>query len=325
MPAAPLKLKSPSICPHCSAKKFEHESLHFCCGNGSVKLATNEYPPALYRLLTSDEEDALHFRQYIRLYNNLFAFSSLGGRYDGSIHKGIYVFKLHGQIYHNLPDLIPDELGPRYLQLYFYDGQFESAARVDCFKQVRQDIIDILMEVSAQNPYARFFRSLKDLDIQEDTQITINKNTVLDQRVYNAPTTDEVAAIWPENSSSSESNGPYITVRGKSTDSHRIYHNYGCYDPLQYPLLFPHGDCGWGQGLAKDSGSGEQQTDPITSSAVHTEEDALAQEANREFRLPEVLLQSVFFILCCCSHTSCFYKCRFSGCRWCFNSAYFCP
>ncbi|XP_021725285.1 uncharacterized protein LOC110692557 [Chenopodium quinoa] len=193
-PSTPLRLKSPSICPHCYAKKFEHESLHFCYGNGSVKLATNEYPPELYRILTSDEEDASHFRQYIRLYNNLFAFSSLGGKYDGSIHKGIYVFKLHGQIYHNLPDLIPDEQGPRYLHLYFYDGQFESIARADCFKQVRQDIIDILME---------------------------------------------------------------------------------------YPLLFPHGDCGWGQGLAKDSGTGQLETYPITSSAVHTEEDVFAQEASR--------------------------------------------
>ncbi|XP_021722609.1 uncharacterized protein LOC110690063 isoform X3 [Chenopodium quinoa] len=96
-----------------------------------------------------------------------------------------------------------------------------------------------------QTVYSKKDQSLKEIDIQEDTQITINKCSVIYQRVYNAPTTDEVAAIWPDNTSSSESNGPYITVRGKSTKSHRIYHNYGCYDPLQYPLLFPHGDCGW--------------------------------------------------------------------------------
>ncbi|XP_074298757.1 uncharacterized protein LOC141629686 [Silene latifolia] len=28
-------------------------------------------------------------------------------------------------------------------------------------------------------------------------------------------------------------------------------HYYGCYDPLQYPLLFPCGECGWHQGLKK--------------------------------------------------------------------------
>ncbi|XP_021747135.1 uncharacterized protein LOC110712984 [Chenopodium quinoa] len=279
LPAAPLKLKAPRYCGHCNAKKFQHESLHFCCGNGSIELATNDYPPALYRLLTSDEDDAMLFRQYIRLYNNLLAFSSLGGKYDADTEKGIYVFKLHGQIYHNLPDLIPGDKGPRYLQLYFYDGQFEATARKDCFNQIRQHIINILMEVTEHNPYARFFRSLREIDIEEDTQILINKNTVVDQRTYNAPTTDEVAVIWPDDTSSSESSSPYIVVRGKSNDPHRIYHHYGCYDPLQYPLLFPYGDCGWSEGITKKSGASQEQGNSAMASAIHTEEHVLEQAA----------------------------------------------
>lgn len=42
------------------------------------------------------------------------------------------------------------------------------------------------MEITQRNPYARFFRSLKEIEISENTQIVINKNTVPDQRVYNA-------------------------------------------------------------------------------------------------------------------------------------------
>ncbi|XP_021737552.1 uncharacterized protein LOC110704077 [Chenopodium quinoa] len=249
LPTTPLKLKPPRFCAHCNAKKFQHETLHFCCRNGAITLATNEYPLALYRLLTSNDEDALHFRRYIRLYNNLFAFCSFGGDYKAKKHKGIYVFKLHGQIYHYLPDLIPKDIGPRYLQLYFYDGHFESTARTESFPEIRADLIAILMEVTQQNPYAQFFRSLKEIDIHEETQIIINKNTVLDQRVYNAPTTDEVAAIWPDDTSSSELNGPYITS----------------------------------QGLKKNDGQVHQQsqTDPVLSTAVHTEEDVIAQEACR--------------------------------------------
>lgn len=93
------------------------------------------------------------------------------------------------------------------------------------------------------------FRSLKDMEISEDTQIILNKNPVLDQRTYNTPTTNEVAAIWSESISSSQSSNPHIIVTGKSNASHRIIHYYGCYDPLQYPLLFPCGECGWSQGL----------------------------------------------------------------------------
>ena len=33
--------------------------------------------------------------------------------------------------------------------------------------------------------------------------------------------------------------------------SHRVQYYFGCYDPLQYPLLFPYGDTGWHQGIQR--------------------------------------------------------------------------
>ncbi|XP_021776455.1 uncharacterized protein LOC110740285 [Chenopodium quinoa] len=141
------------------------------------------------------------------------------------------------------------------------------------------------MRVSELNPYARFFRSLKGIDVSEDTRIILNQHTVRDQRVYNAPTSDEVAVTWPETTSSSESFGPHILVYGKSATSHRIYHHYGCYDPLQYPLLFPYGECGWNQGLKKKScngrGQAAVQTEPVMTCAVQNVDDLLQQEASR--------------------------------------------
>lgn len=140
-----------------------------------------------------------HFRTYIRLYNNLFAFSSLGGVFDACMQKGIYVFKLHGQSYHFIPNLLPNDKRPQFLQLYFYDAQHESKNRLNLFPELRPDVIAILMEVMQYNPYANFFRSLRELDIVENTQIRLNRDPVLDQRVYNVSTADEVAVIWNEN------------------------------------------------------------------------------------------------------------------------------
>ncbi|XP_021724481.1 uncharacterized protein LOC110691830 [Chenopodium quinoa] len=144
------------------------------------------------------------------------------------------------------------------------------------------------MQVSEKNPYATFFRSLRDRVIDADTQIVLNRSSVLDQRVYNAPVVDDVAVIWPENYSSSESLGPHILVNGRSDESHRIYHSYGCYDPLQYSLLFPRGECGWTQGLKKNSHPSRRTTDsipdPIMSCDVHTTEDLLSQEEARSKR-----------------------------------------
>ncbi|XP_021761301.1 uncharacterized protein LOC110726143 [Chenopodium quinoa] len=287
MPTQPLLLSPPTYCNECGAKKFSFESLHFCCDNGDISIVANEYPPELVRLFTAKDEDAVNFRKYARLYNNLFAFSSIGGKTDRETYKGIYVFKLHGQIYHSVPDLLPDENGPKYLQLYFYDGQIELEHRINCFSELRQDVIDILMRVTENNPYARFFRSLKEVNVNETTNIIINSNTVPDQRVYNAPISVEVAVIWPDSVSSSHSSWPHILVTAKSAKSHRIAHYYGCYDPLQYPLLFPKGECGWNQGLKKISHGGDRQIaselDPIQSCAVHITEDFLDAEETRKY------------------------------------------
>ena len=86
----------------------------------------NEYPPLLNALFTDGTEIGMHFRKYCRLYNNMFAFSSLGGSIDARTHKGIYIFKLHGQLYHYVPSLLTDSIAkPKFQQLYFFDGQHE--------------------------------------------------------------------------------------------------------------------------------------------------------------------------------------------------------
>lgn len=148
LPTGPTKLPPPYYCSECNAKKFAYETLHFCCSNGEIQIVVNEYPLELKRLFTSDDEDALHFKKYALLYNNLFALSSLGGNYDANTHKGIYLFKGHGQMYHFVPDLLPTNGKAKYLQLYFYDGQHETTNRTNNFPKVREDIVSILMNVN---------------------------------------------------------------------------------------------------------------------------------------------------------------------------------
>ncbi|XP_074278501.1 uncharacterized protein LOC141602089 [Silene latifolia] len=135
LPGKPLQLPVAQSCTKCLAKRIASESRTFCCGDGTIVLPSNNYPVALSRLYTSPDPLSTHFRKYARLYNNLFAFSSIG-----------------------------------------------AANRSGCFSDLDQNVIDILMNITQSNPYARFFRSLKNIN---------------------------------------------------------------------YPLLFPCGECGWHQGLKK--------------------------------------------------------------------------
>ncbi|XP_021732611.1 uncharacterized protein LOC110699399 [Chenopodium quinoa] len=285
LPVSPLVLESVPSCLYCNAKKFMYETPGFCCCSGQVVIAANQFPDELCRLYLSEEEDAKHFKQYSRMYNNLFAYSSIRGKTESTTYKGIYVFKMHGQVYHSVPDLLPDDGSPKFLQLYFYDGQHEVQNRVNCFPEVREDIIRLLMKITELNPYARFFRSLREIEIDENTQVVLSQNTVLDQRVYNVPVSDEVAVVWPDAGPSSQITTPHIIVHEKSAQTLRICHYYGCYDPLQYPLLFPFGECGWTQNLQKRNVGGKNRIklvpDPINSCAVHTVQNFLDEEESR--------------------------------------------
>ena len=73
----------------------------------------------------------------------------------------------------------------------------------------------------------------------------------MDQRVYNSPLADEVAAIWVEGNDPNSPLERDITVHAHSGQKHRVKHYYGCYDPLQYPLLHSKGESGWHQNIQK--------------------------------------------------------------------------
>ncbi|WMV36737.1 hypothetical protein MTR67_030122 [Solanum verrucosum] len=73
-----IKLKEVSNCQFCKAMRFEYEPPAFCCSNSSIQLTSHEIPIELKSLYLENTELLKHFRTYIRTYNNIFAFTSLG-------------------------------------------------------------------------------------------------------------------------------------------------------------------------------------------------------------------------------------------------------
>uniref|UniRef100_A0A803Q2P1 Uncharacterized protein n=1 Tax=Cannabis sativa TaxID=3483 RepID=A0A803Q2P1_CANSA len=65
------------------------------------------------------------------------------------------------------------------------------------------------------------------------------------------PSASQVAAIWVDDDPSAIVRTRDISVYCHSGDTHRVQYYFGCYDLLQYPLLFPHGDTGWHEGIQR--------------------------------------------------------------------------
>ena len=78
------------------------------------------------------------FKQAIRVYNSIFAFTSMGAKVDKSINKRSdpYVFKINGQVHHLMGSLLPPEGEcPKFAQLYIYDTDNEVKNRVGVLNQ----------------------------------------------------------------------------------------------------------------------------------------------------------------------------------------------
>lgn len=287
-----------TACPKCKAIVMEEEKVKtkssklpyysLCCKDGMVKLSLlRKTPKRLDRFLDPRNKTLMskHFRSNIRMFNSMFAFTSLGAKIDYSVLKGRgpYTFRMHGQNYHRIGSLIPEEgAKPRYAQLYIYDTENEIANRIASMQATEGDdelrgsragatsisarqsantkgpknglhkfnkkITRILMKVlDRSNKYVKEFRSVRDWYVTNKNEI-FNLKIIGDQKrkglQYTAPSNSEVAALMIGDNLQHAEERDVIVCRSDS-GFQRISETHPSYMPLQYPLLFPYGEDGW--------------------------------------------------------------------------------
>ncbi|XP_022032445.1 uncharacterized protein LOC110933536 [Helianthus annuus] len=216
------------VCSKCDAMLWEDEMLKgnkkrkktsysLCCSNGDVELPPPPTPPPLLRHLYKSHTSQCHnFMNNIRAYNMMFSFTSLGGKVDKSyqIGKGPYVFRLHGQNYHRMGSLLPDDgEEPKFSQLYIYYSQNEVVNRQKAVssqiesKTIRNNQLD-----------STTIKGLKDMldSCNPLVQAFDKRDTV---------------------------------VRKKSGGLQRISELHPSYLALQYPLIFPYAEDGYRVGI----------------------------------------------------------------------------
>lgn len=236
-------------CKCCGAKRIYAEPPTFCCSLGEINLLPSEMPYELAQMYLSNTEDAKEFRNCVRSYNNMFAFTSMGVHCDKKFAKrnsGIYTFRVQGQLYHFIDQLVPsNKENPKNLQLYFFDTEHELSNRMCISSKFKKNLIEKLIHILATNPYASFFRSLISIDNLYEYKIALEADPVIDQRVLNKPTASQIAGIWLESNQEDLYTSQHIQIYPKDGHPQIIKHYFACYDPLQYPLIFSNGESGW--------------------------------------------------------------------------------
>ena len=95
-------------------------------------------PEPLWQLiLDKSSTKSRKFLEEIRQYNNMFAFTSMGGKVHdvNSRGGGPYSYVLSGMNYHNIGCLLPPEgRKPVFSQLYIYDTENEVSNRISAVR-----------------------------------------------------------------------------------------------------------------------------------------------------------------------------------------------
>lgn len=123
-----------------SYPKTVYPKYSLCCTNGKIQLPLLKRPPPfLNDLINGTSAKSKHYLENIRTYNNMFSFTSMGGKIDHSMNtgNGPPVFQLHGQNYHLIGSLLPPvgEM-PKFAQLYIYDTDNEIQNRIGAVRYV---------------------------------------------------------------------------------------------------------------------------------------------------------------------------------------------
>ena len=213
-----------------------------CCANGKIKLNPYEdLPDELTRIITSTQKNN-YFGQ-IRAFNCNFSFISIGAKAN-NFREGFGAMKIRGNLSHNVGSLCPHNGNPEFAQMYFYDTANEVQNRLNAMDGLDEEIVRTLTAMMRRvNPHVRGIKMAVESfgdQIPENLEIRIKANVNnSNQRTYNAPTGNEIAAIIPQENRDKNLD---ICLKWRSNGAiQQINHNHKAYDSLAYALLFPKG------------------------------------------------------------------------------------
>nr|GEZ47466.1 DNA helicase [Tanacetum cinerariifolium] len=242
-------------CLHCGAAFWYEERIkshsvnhkpkyHLCCGGGKIYMQPERDPPEYVKHLFQNK----HFMENIRAYNQMFAMTSFGAKIDESINagRGLYVFKVSGQVYHWIGSLFPPVgEAPRFLQLYIYDTDNEVENRMRHFGGLENSSLDpeivhgLIYFLDAHNELVQLSRIARDkcreIDVPEFKISGLTGTTYFD-----------------------------VVIQHRDGPSQRVNKVHPSYMSSQFPLLFIYGQSVFHTELKLQSADGSGKAKRVT-------------------------------------------------------------
>ncbi|KAF1860256.1 hypothetical protein Lal_00037594 [Lupinus albus] len=240
-------------CEHCGAcmwyqeRKRKHRNTtspkyELCCGDGRIQLPLLKSPPPTLQHLLFDlkSNDSVNNQNNIRLYNMMFAFTSLGAKIDRSVNngRGPPTIRIQGQPCHHIGSMLPmpGQL-PKFAQLYIYDTEHEIQNRMNGIRDNNVDL-QVVMKLTKilddNNVHAKSFRMASE---------RLRHDGVTNLKWKNKSQVSEVAALIVGDIDSTSQRD--IIMETQSGQLKRINELHASYLDFQYLLLFLYGEDGY--------------------------------------------------------------------------------
>lgn len=283
----------------------DHPRYHLCCGDGKIFMEPETDPPEYIKELLANNS----FMQNIRAYNQMFAMTSFGAKIDTTVNqaRGPYVFKVSGQIYHNIGSLCPTgDDDPCFLQLYIYDTQNEVKNRMNHFQSSGDHPLDpaivqgLIHFLDAHNRLVQVFRTARDKCAEADVpEFKVRLYNAKGARNYELPTSQSLGAIVFDSGPTTEADYDVI-IEYRDAPPKRINKLHQSYMSLQFPLIFIYGQTGYHTDLMLRSADPNKRMRRVSMNAFYTYQlHPKHGQYNLLFRTGRLFQQYVVGVYCC--------------------------
>lgn len=228
-------------CPHCHIPLLTGERPGFCCGPNRSRL---QDVPALPPLPPQIEHLTKHpqISQLSCILNLVFSFAALETTHPFPDETTLpSFFAIQGRVYHRIRPTHHDSV----VRWLLFDGFMQNIPHARWAETLPEGWVAHTREaLSAVNPFVSALQHFSSFsETYPSATLTLQDTGA-----------SEVTALMSyNNTSSSENRGRRLVVSRRSGRTQAIPTVSRLWEPLSYPLLFPHGTLGWGLTHSSDT------------------------------------------------------------------------